>query len=247
MQAAPVASLRRCWRGSGVGVDVVEVHEDVTALGSGITMQGNALRVLREIGAWELAKQDGFGFDSTGIRLPDGTLVVAFEDIKTGGPELPAAMGMERRKLARILIDSATAAGAMIRMGTTVATFDDDGACVDVTFSDGSTGRYDLVIGADGVRSAVRSMIGIEVKPEPTGMGIFRVFTGRPDSVTRTDLCFAGPCYIAGFCPTGEDSMYAYLVEPMQDRSEMLPDDNWHTCAGSPMHTTDHGTTYANS
>ena len=56
-------------------------------------------------------------------------------------------------------------------------------------------------------------------------MGIFRVFTSRPESVTRTDLCFAGPCYIAGFCPTGEDSLYAYLVEPKQDRSDMLPED----------------------
>ena len=68
-------------------------------------------------------------------------------------------------------------------------------------------------------------MIGIDTEPEPTGMGIFRVFTGRPESITRTDLCFAGPCYIAGFCPTGEDSLYAYLVEPKQDRSDMLPED----------------------
>jgi 2-polyprenyl-6-methoxyphenol hydroxylase-like FAD-dependent oxidoreductase len=134
-------------------------------------------------------------------------------------------MGMERRQLAKLLVDSADAAGAAIRLGTTVTAFDDDGAGVDVTFSDGSTGHYDLVIGADGVRSSVRSMIGIDVEPEPTGMGIFRVFTGRPDSVTRTDLCFAGPCYIAGFCPTGENSLYAYLVEPMQDRSGMSPDD----------------------
>ena len=210
---------------AGVDVDVVEIHDDVTALGSGITVQGNALRVLREIGAWDVARQDGFGFESTGIRLPDGTLLVELEDIKTGGPDLPATMGMERRKLARVLVDSAVAAGAGLRLATTVTGFADDGAGVDVTFSDGSAGRYDLVIGADGVRSSVRSMIGIETEPEPTGMGIFRVFTGRPESITRTDLCFDGPCYIAGFCPTGDDSMYAYLVEPKQDRSDMLPED----------------------
>lgn len=210
---------------AGVRVDVVEIHDDVTALGSGITVQGNALRVLREIGAWDVAEQDGFGFHSTGIRLPDGTLLVELDDIKTGGPDLPATMGMERRKLAKVLVDSATAAGAALRFGTTVSGFVDDGAGVDVTFSDGSAGRYDLVIGADGVRSTVRSMIGIETEPEPTGMGIFRVFTGRPESITRTDLCFDGPCYIAGFCPTGADSMYAYLVEPSHDRSDMLPED----------------------
>ena len=47
----------------GVTVDVVEIHDDVAALGSGITVQGNALRVLREIGAWDDAKHDGYGFD----------------------------------------------------------------------------------------------------------------------------------------------------------------------------------------
>jgi len=210
---------------SGVEVGVVEIQDDVTARGSGITLQGNALRVLREIGAWETAKVDGYAFDSTGIRLPDGTLVAELDDIKTGGPDLPAAMGMERRKLAKVLVDTATGAGASLRLATTVSRFDDGGSGVDVIFSDGSTDRYDLVIGADGVRSTVRSMIGIDTEPESTGMGIFRVFTGRPESITRTDLCFAGPCYIAGFCPTGEDSLYAYLVEPKQDRSDMLPED----------------------
>jgi 2-polyprenyl-6-methoxyphenol hydroxylase-like FAD-dependent oxidoreductase len=209
--------------GAGVDVEVVEIHDDVTAVGSGITVQGNALRVLRQIGAWDVASRDGYGFDSTGIRLPDGTLVAELEDLKTGGPDLPATMGMERRKLAKVLVDTAVGAGAALRHGTTVSRLDDDRSGVDVEFSDGRTGRYDLVIGADGVRSAVRSMIGIDTEPEPTGMGIFRVFTSRPDSITRTDLCFAGPCYIAGFCPTGEDSLYAYLVEPQQDRTDMLP------------------------
>src|SRR6187402_3411252 len=116
---------------AGVEVDVVQIHDDVTALGSGITVQGNALRVLREIGAWDDAERDGFGFHSTGIRLPDGTLLVELDDIKTGGPDLPATMGMERRKLAKVLVESATAAGAALRFGTTVSGFVDDGSGVD--------------------------------------------------------------------------------------------------------------------
>ena len=209
----------------GVDVTVVEIHDSVTALGSGITVQGNALRVLELLGVWEEAEAAGFGFHVTGIRLPDGTLVAELEDLKTGGEHLPATMGMERRKLAAIVVDAAEGHGARFRFGTTITALDDDGDGVDVTFSDGSTDRFDLVIGADGLRSAVRDMIGITTKPEPTGMGIFRLFTSRPASITRTDLCFAGPCYIAGFCPTGEDSMYAYLVEDKQDRSDMSPED----------------------
>jgi 2-polyprenyl-6-methoxyphenol hydroxylase-like FAD-dependent oxidoreductase len=42
--------------------------------------------------------------------------------------------------------------------------------------------------------------------------------------VTRTDLYYGGPCYIAGYCPTGEDTLYAYIVEDAQDRSTLTPE-----------------------
>ncbi|MCR6502355.1 FAD-dependent monooxygenase [Shinella sp. CPCC 101442] len=45
-----------------------------------------------------------------------------------------------------------------IRYETTVVALDDDGAGVTATFSDGSTDRFDLVVGADGYRSAVRAL-----------------------------------------------------------------------------------------
>jgi len=115
--------------------------------------------------------------------------------------------------------------GVTIRWGTSPEAVVQDGAGVDVTFNDGTTGRYDLVIGADGVRSWTRSAVGIEVDTEPTGMGIWRVFAPRPASVTRTDLYYGGPSYIAGYCPTGEDTLYAYIVEKAQDRFSTAPDE----------------------
>ena len=45
---------------SGVAVDIAEKQTDVSALGSGITLQGNALRALRELGVWEQAEKLGF-------------------------------------------------------------------------------------------------------------------------------------------------------------------------------------------
>jgi 2-polyprenyl-6-methoxyphenol hydroxylase-like FAD-dependent oxidoreductase len=210
---------------AGVEVEVVEAHADVTALGSGITVQGNALRVMKELGCWEEAEQIGFGFIETGIRGHHGALYTTLTDTQTGGPDLPATMGMERPRMTKMLFDASTRYGTTFRMSTTFTSLaqDDDG--VDVTFSDGTSGRYDLVVGADGLRSAVRPAIGITDTPRSLGMGIWRVFCGRPESITRTDLCFDGPCFIAGFCPTGENSLYAYLVEPHVDRSGMTPDE----------------------
>jgi 2-polyprenyl-6-methoxyphenol hydroxylase-like FAD-dependent oxidoreductase len=210
----------------GVAVDLVEVKPEITALGSGITLQGNALRELRSLGVWDRVRAKGYPFDVTGIRAPDpaGTVVAEIPDAKTGGPDLPAVMGMPRPELACILLDRAAEVGVKVRCGTAPRELAQDGAGVDVAFSDGSTRRYDLVVGADGVRSWTRCAVGIELETRPTGMGIWRTFGPRPASVTRTDLFYGGPSYIAGYCPTGDASLYAYIVEEAQDRSGLSPE-----------------------
>jgi 2-polyprenyl-6-methoxyphenol hydroxylase-like FAD-dependent oxidoreductase len=215
----------------GVAVDLLEIKPEVAALGSGITLQGNAMRELRSLGVWDQVQEAGYVFDTTGIRAPDpnGTVVAEIADAKTGGPDLPAAMGMPRPELAHILIDRATEVGVKVRLGTTFTELSQDADGVDVTFADGSTGRYDLVIGADGLRSWTRRSLGINLETRSVGMGIWRAFGPRPASVTRTDLYYGGPSYIAGYCPTGEDSLYAYIVEDAQDRSAMSPEEQLAT------------------
>lgn len=206
---------------AGWTVDLVETRPSVTAIGSGITLQGNALRVLVELGAWE--GLSGFRFDTVGLRAPDGTLLAEVDDVRTGGPELPATLGSYRPDLARTLTRRAAEAGAKLRFGTAVTGLRPEDDAVQVTFGDGSSGHYDLVVGADGVRSSVRVLLGIDAGTRATGMGIWRAFTRRPEAITRTELYYGGHCYIAGYCPTGETGMYAYLVEEARDRSGLSP------------------------
>ncbi|GGQ53492.1 FAD-dependent oxidoreductase [Streptomyces asoensis] len=209
-------------RRAGIDVDLVEARHDWNATaGSGITLQGNALRVLRELGVWEQVRASGHGFDSVGITAPDGTVLHVAHDVRTGGDDLPATVGMQRPVLQRILVDAVRAGGARVRLGTRPSSFDQDGDGVDVRFTDGTEGRYDLVIAADGVGSATRAALGIAARPEPTGMAIWRVAAPRPDGLTRTDLAYGGPAYIAGYCPTGENTIYAYVVEANRDRASI--------------------------
>ncbi|MEV6643779.1 FAD-dependent monooxygenase [Amycolatopsis sp. NPDC051371] len=212
----------------GVAVDLVEIAAGTSPEGSGITLQGNALRVLRELGVWDAVRAEGHCFDSLGLRAPDpeGTLLAEIPDARTGGPGLPATLGMPRPALARILVDRAREVGAKVHFGRSVTELTEEGA---VTFSDGSTGRYDLVVGADGIRSATRGLLGIDAGTRATGMGIWRAFGPRPAAVTRTDLYYGGPSYIAGYCPTGEDSLYAYVVEAAQNRGFLTPDERLAT------------------
>ncbi|USQ86364.1 FAD-dependent oxidoreductase [Streptomyces phaeoluteigriseus] len=209
-------------RRAGLAVDLIEARADWNATaGSGITLQGNALRVLRELGVWHRVEASGFGFGSVGITTPDGTVLHVHDDLRTGGDDLPATVGMQRPQLQRILIDAVRASGATVRLGTTAEILDQDADGVSVRLSDGTEGRYDLVIAADGLGSTTRAAIGITAKPEPTGMAIWRIAAPRPAGVTRTDLAYGGPAYIAGYCPTSDTTLYAYVVEANRDRASI--------------------------
>ncbi|MFI6661241.1 FAD-dependent oxidoreductase [Streptomyces sp. NPDC050523] len=212
-------------RRAGIAVDLIEAKPDWNATtGSGITLQGNALRVLRELGVWDQVSTSGFAFGSLGVTAPDGTVLFVADDIQTGGPDLPATLGMQRPQLQQILIDAVRASGATVRLGTTADILEQDAEGVSVRFSDGAEGRYDLVIAADGLNSATRAAIGIADKPEPTGMAIWRTATPRPEGLERTDLANGGPAYIAGYCPTSEDAIYAYVVEANRGRASIPPE-----------------------
>ncbi|MCL8013305.1 FAD-dependent oxidoreductase [Streptomyces sp. AS02] len=211
-------------RRAGIGVDLIEARPDWNATtGSGITLQGNALRVLRELGVWERTAASGYPYGSLGVTAPDGTVLFVAEDFRTGGEDLPATLGMQRPQLQQILIDAVRESGARVRLGTTAESLEQGADGVTVRFSDGSEGRYDLVIGADGRNSATRAAIGITERPEPTGMAIWRIAAPRPAGVTRTDLAYGGPAYIAGYTPTGEHTLYAYVVEACRDRAAIDP------------------------
>ncbi|MGC5561790.1 FAD-dependent oxidoreductase [Streptomyces sp. FR-108] len=211
-------------RRAGLSVDLIEARDDWNATaGSGITLQGNALRVLPELDVWDRVQASGFGFDAVGITAPDGSVLHVAEDLRTGGDDLPATVGIQRPRLQQILIDAVRASGARVRLGATATSLEQDADGVGVLFSDGTEGRYDLVIAADGLGSTTRAAIGITEKPEPTGMAIWRVAAPRPAGVTRTDLAYGGPSYIAGYCPTSDTTLYAYVVEANRDRASVPP------------------------
>ncbi|MER7106963.1 FAD-dependent oxidoreductase [Streptomyces sp. NPDC000229] len=212
-------------RRAGLAVELIEAKDDWNATaGSGITLQGNALRVLRELGVWPRVKESGFGFGSVGITAPDGTVLHVARDLRTGGDDLPATLGMQRPRLQRILVDAVRASGATVRLGTRAEAFEQDADGVSVRFDDGTESRYDLVVAADGLGSATRGAIGIADRPEPTGMAIWRVAAPRPAGVVRTDLAYGGAAYIAGYCPTGDTTLYAYVVEANRDRASIPPE-----------------------
>lgn len=94
---------------------------------------------------------------------------------------------------------------------------------MDVTFTDGTSGRYDLVVGADGINSRMRQLIGITTRPRPVGMSIFRVVAQRPPEMDCAEVYYGGPRYKAGYSPISPDQCYAYLLDENLDASLIGP------------------------
>jgi 2-polyprenyl-6-methoxyphenol hydroxylase-like FAD-dependent oxidoreductase len=203
----------------GVEVILIDLRETLGGVGHGITLQGNALKAFRAIGIYDRLAEHGYPFAGVRLRTADGQLIADITTPPMGGPDLPPTMGALRGDLADILAAEMVAAGVHLRLGLTLTAIDDHGDSVTVTLSDGTAETVDLLVGADGIRSQVRGMIGIEAEPLPVGMGIWRTIAKRPAAMDCSELYYGGPKYKAGYTPISEDLCYAFLIEGNLDRS----------------------------
>jgi 2-polyprenyl-6-methoxyphenol hydroxylase-like FAD-dependent oxidoreductase len=197
----------------GVRVDLVEISPVWHGVGHGITVQGNALAALAKVGVLDEVLKRGVPFDQLRMRQADGSLIAEVPTPRTGGPGLPATLGALRSDLQAVLCERVYAAGVNVRLGLTARALAQDARQAYAEFSDGTAGRYDLVVGADGIKSAVRALLGITTTPQPSGMSIWRVVADRPAEMECAEVYYGGPRYKAGYSPISADKCYAYILD----------------------------------
>ncbi len=199
-------------RQKGFTVDVIERDPTWSVYGVGIIQQGNVIRAMKQLGLIDDYIEAGYGFDHVEIFMPTGQSVAKIPTPKLV-PDYPSNVGIGRRALHKVLGDRAIADGATVRLGLTAEGFDDDGSGVSVRFSDGSEGRYDLVIGADGLYSQTRKMLFPEApEPEFTGQSVWRYNFARTADVT--DLAAYEGQIGVGLVPLSDTLMYMYVTTP---------------------------------
>jgi 2-polyprenyl-6-methoxyphenol hydroxylase-like FAD-dependent oxidoreductase len=196
----------------GVPVDLVEIQPQWRVAGAGITLTGPTLRAFDALGVYnEVASR---GYVGEGIRVCNvaGEFVRDLATPMPAGARVAGSGGITRPVLHDILSARTVAAGTRIRTGVSVRSLTQDSTGVDVAFSDGSTGRYDFVIGADGVNSQIREMIFADPpRPEYNGQSVWRTFVPRPEHVDRRHYFLGGPAKV-GFTPVSNHEMYLFAV-----------------------------------
>ena len=200
-------------RRAGHAVDLVELNPAWNVYGVGIILQANALRALQMLGLSDACIEAGYPYSMSLHHEEDGSPRSARQKPSLADQGLPASCGILRPALHELLRNAALAAGVQVRLGITVSAIADEPTAARVQFTDGSEGAYALVVGADGLRSKVRSLCFPEaLPPRFTGQSCWRYTLARDAQVQSAMMYHGRQARVAGLVPVSRDAMYLLLL-----------------------------------
>ena len=205
----------------GAKVDLIEIDPGWRSYGAGVTMGGASLRALRRLGVLDAFLEKGAAADGADLLTADGHKIASLPTPRVAGPDVPGAGAIMRPALAAILADATRASGAEVRLGVTFERIDQDGKA---RLSDGSTKRYDLIIGADGLYSNTRAAIFPEAPhPRYIGQCVWRAVAARAPEIERATM-WMGHKVKVGLNPVSRDLMYMFVTEDRPNNDRISPE-----------------------
>lgn len=213
---------------AGFGVTVHEAHPNTGAdVGAFLTLASNGMRALAQLDAATLVA--GLGFPLTAMHVLDenGRELAA---LPLGEHEHPLTRYrcLRRAALGAALQREVRRRGIPIRHAARLVSVAERAEDVTVTFADGSSATADLVVGADGLHSAVRTQLDpAAARPGYAGQRVFYGYTadaavppeGPSDRITMVRGSVAAFGYAVS--PTGETYWFARVPGPPATAEEL--------------------------
>jgi len=211
-------SLGVALKRAGIDCEIVEIRPRLTEPGTGISLQGPALRALQTIGVLDQVICHGFGYSHFKACDAVGNVTGTVDLPRLLGPTYPATIGILRQSVHEVLAAELSKLGVPIRLATTVATLTQNDQGVEVAFTNNERASYDLVVGADGMNSLIRDIaVGSQHRPHYTGQMVWRATVSKPVAVDCRHSYF-GPTNKSGFNPISDSHMYIYTVQNIVER-----------------------------
>jgi 2-polyprenyl-6-methoxyphenol hydroxylase-like FAD-dependent oxidoreductase len=201
-------------RQRGFTVELVERQQGWHAPGAGFLVHPNGMRMLLSLGLAAGVEKAGVPVRRWQFCNRQGD-VLSETDLETLWGDAGPCIGIERSQLQRALLPGI--ADVRCRLGMSVTSLvQEDGGRVSAGFSDGSTADYDLVVGADGIKSTVRALTLTTATPGDLGAMNWRSIAPiRPGDLTSLQLHLGDSC-VFGLVPMGAGRTYgfSYALQP---------------------------------
>lgn len=208
----------------GVKVDLIDLDPEWRVYGAGITITGVTLRAYKHLSMVEDIAKHGAITNGSSIFHFSGNHLRDLDEPAVDGEE-PATGGIMRPVLHHLMQERIRELGLSVRLGLTVTNLENREDKVDVVFSDGSTGTYDLVIGSDSVHSTVRKLCFPHMsEPKRTGQGCWRISIEKPPMLEKGEMYF-GHKYTVGITRCGENAVYLWMLTPHERREKHFGDE----------------------
>jgi 2-polyprenyl-6-methoxyphenol hydroxylase-like FAD-dependent oxidoreductase len=204
-------SLATALHQRGFASEVIERNVLWNPVGGGIAVQPNAMRVLHKLGVDTAVKHVGAIIRRWLFRDQQGDVLCDIELAPLWGDVGPF-IGVERTKLHEALLSGA----APCRLETWATSLSQRNRRVSVTFNDGTADEYELVVGADGIYSAVRQFALGASPPVYGGQMVWRSLAPlRAPALDSVEFWLGDGCFF-GLCPVGDGRTYGFanVTEP---------------------------------
>src|SRR4051794_7716242 len=193
----------------GAEVTVVERAPELRPGGQAVDARGVAKEVIRRRmgldAAVRAARTETAGAYTVDV---DGNVLETFRADDDGGDGYIAEIEILRGDLSRVLYDD-TRDGVEYIFGDRIAGLAQDADGVDVAFASGDRRRFDLVVGADGLHSALRTMVFGPRERFVRHLGMVLAFYTVPNEfgVDRWLIDYQEPGRSAGLRPLPDASL----------------------------------------
>ena len=203
---------------------VFEQATEIREVGAGITLWSNAIKALNQVGAGDAVISAGSIPLSHGeVRSWRGKLIceTLVEEIKrrTGAPTIVIHRGNLLRALHQTL-------GDQVRSSCRCVNVQEDAEGVSAEFTDGTTERGDILIGADGIHSVVREQLHGAQPPRYAGYIAWRGITefSNPRLPDGSWCLWTGRGSQVGYLPIGNKRVYWFATKNVAERDSCCDD-----------------------